>query len=141
MIPVYNNGGTIREVALACRERLPHVVVIDDGSTDADIRALLTDTDIHVIRHEVNQGKGKALMTALDYVAEKNADYLIAIDGDGQHKAADLDQFIPLLQNDNDTLWIGVRDFSKPNVIAVSASGLVGKVWTKRFPRANFLPE
>lgn len=116
VIPVYDNGGTIRDVALGCRERLPHVVVVDDGSTDVDVRALLSETDITVIRHESNQGKGKALLTALDFAFKKNACYMITIDGDGQHQASDLEKFIPLLQKDEDTLLIGCRDFSRPNI-------------------------
>ncbi len=123
VIPVYNNGGTLRDVAMGCRERLPNVLVVDDGSTDIDIRVLLTDTDITVIRHESNQGKGKALLTALDFVSNKNASYMITVDGDGQHRASDLEKFLPLLQEDEDTLLIGCRDFSQPNIPGKSKIG------------------
>ncbi len=122
VIPVYNNGGTIKEVAVACRAILPNILVVDDGSTDVDIRELLADTDITVIRHGVNQGKGGALLTALDFTSNKDARYMITIDGDGQHRPSDLHKVIPLLQDD-DTLWIGVRDFSQPNIPQKSKFG------------------
>jgi len=123
VIPVYNNGKTIRSVALACREVLMNVLVIDDGSTDVDLKTLLSDTDITVVRHPVNQGKGKALLTALDYVAAKSARYMITLDGDGQHKASDLNTFFPLIEYDEDTFVIGCRDFSRPNVPGKSKFG------------------
>ena len=116
VIPVYNNGTTIRSVALACRRELTNVLVVDDGSTDVNLVTLLADTDITVVRHVVNQGKGKALITALDYVANKSARYMIAVDGDGQHKASDLNSFFPLLESDEDTFVIGCRDFTQPNI-------------------------
>lgn len=116
VIPVYNNAATIRQVALACREKISNVLVVDDGSTDAKVAALLADTDILVIRHEVNLGKGKALLTALDFAAQKQARYMITLDGDGQHLAADLEKFFLLLQDDEDTFLIGCRDFSRPNI-------------------------
>ena len=123
VIPVFNNKETIRSVALDCRRILPNVLVVDDGSKDADLKALFSDTDISVVCHTVNQGKGKALLTALNYVNKKNARYMIAIDGDGQHKASDLEKFIPLLESDEDTLVIGCRDFSKPNIPRKSKFG------------------
>ncbi len=38
IIPVYNNAATVEQVAKGCREYLPNVLVVDDGSTDADLR-------------------------------------------------------------------------------------------------------
>jgi glycosyltransferase involved in cell wall biosynthesis len=116
VIPVYNNGQTIRSIALECREQLTNVLVIDDGSTDVDLISLLSDTDITIVRHQVNQGKGKALLTALDYVAEKDARYMITVDGDGQHQASDLEGFFSLIENDEDSFVIGCRDFTGPEI-------------------------
>ncbi len=123
VIPVYNNGGTIREVALACRQFVSNVLVVDDGSTDTDVPALFTGTGVEVIRHDQNRGKGKALATALAYVAEHGATYMITLDGDGQHRAEDLEKFLPLLQQDEDSLIIGCRDFSRPNIPGSSRFG------------------
>jgi glycosyltransferase involved in cell wall biosynthesis len=60
-IPVYNNGRTAATVARACREYIPHVVVVDDGSTDGGLDTALRDTDIVLLRHERRRGKGAAL--------------------------------------------------------------------------------
>lgn len=123
VIPVFNNATTIRDVACACRRRMRHVLVVDDGSTDVDVGALFSDTDITVLRHHLNEGKGKALLTALEWIAHRNARYMITIDGDGQHKSDDLDKFFPLLSEGEDTFVIGCRDFSKPHIPGASQFG------------------
>ncbi len=89
-IPVYNNAATIADVARRCREQIASVVVVDDGSTDADLRDLLKSLDVAVVRHPSNQGKGAALLTALKFASERGAEYLLTIDGDGQHFPEDI---------------------------------------------------
>jgi hypothetical protein len=107
-IPVYNNAATIAEVAKQCRAQLPNILVIDDGSTDADLRELLRPLDIHVIRHPVNRGKGAALLTAFQFARDHGGRYLITLDGDGQHFPDDLPRLVS--QIEPDTLIIGSRD-------------------------------
>jgi GT2 family glycosyltransferase len=108
-IPVYNNAGTIADVVSRCRRQIADVVVIDDGSTDADLRELLKPLplDVPVIRHPTNLGKGKALLTAFSYAEARGARYFITLDGDGQHFPEDIPEFISKL--DPDTILIGSR--------------------------------
>ena len=73
---VYNNEATIREVALGCRKHLQRVLVVDDGSTDTNVAELFVGTDISVVRHASNRGKGAALTTALEYVAAHGEELL-----------------------------------------------------------------
>jgi glycosyltransferase involved in cell wall biosynthesis len=107
-IPVYNNAATIFEIARKCREQLAHVIVVDDGSTDADLTQLLSPLDVIVIRHPQNRGKGQALLSAFQHAQERGAAYLITLDGDGQHFPEDIPKFLPHLSPD--TLLIGYRD-------------------------------
>lgn len=111
VIPVFNNKDTVKRIALECRSYLSRVVVVDDGSTDADICALLADTGITVLKHEKNRGKGEAILTALKYIGAQGGRFMITIDADGQHYPRDLERFIPLLQDDETVVVIGCRRF------------------------------
>jgi len=106
-IPVYNNAGTIADIVTRCRLQIADVVVIDDGSTDADLRELLKPLYVPVLRHPKNLGKGAALLTAFQYATERGAKYLITLDGDGQHFPEDIPQFVSALASD--TILIGSR--------------------------------
>jgi glycosyltransferase involved in cell wall biosynthesis len=106
-IPVYNNAATIVGVAQRCRAQHANVLVIDDGSTDADLRELLKALDVHVIRHAANLGKGAALLTAFDYARQHGGRHLVALDGDGQHFPEDIPRLIAHLEYD--TIVVGCR--------------------------------
>lgn len=122
-VPVYNNRATVRQVAAECREMLPHVVVIDDGSTDTDLVELLSDLDVVVLRHGKNLGKGEAILTASRYVEAQGGEYMITVDADGQHLPHDINKFLPLLQGEPPGIVIGCRDFNTANVPASSRFG------------------
>ena len=131
-IPIYNNGTTVKKVALECRSYLEHVVVVDDGSTDIDVTNLFKETDVTVLVHEENQGKGAALKTALDYIDDKNAEYMITIDGDGQHFAEDIDKFLSAIAEDDSSLIVGCRDFTADNIPEKSKFGRsFSNLWLK----------
>jgi len=121
-VPVYNNPATIADVVRRCCEQLPHVVVIDDGS-DEPVQGLLTGLPVTVLRHETNRGKGEALLTALRHIAEQGGEWMLALDADGQHDPADIQTFLPLLQEEPNAIHIGTRDFDVPNVPGSSRFG------------------
>ena len=129
-IPVYNNKHTVKAVAMECRSHIPQVVVIDDGSTDADVEAFFSGSDIAVLRHERNLGKGKAILTALAYARDRGGRFLITIDADGQHVPRDIARFIPLLGDDDTAIVIGCRKLEAKNVPGRSALGRkIGNFW------------
>lgn len=115
-LPVFNNKDTLRRVVAECRALVRHVVVVDDGSTDADVRQLLAGLDVTLLVHEQNRGKGEAILTAARFVEEQGGVYMLTIDTDGQHLPADIHKFLPAIAADQDSLVIGCRDFSTDNV-------------------------
>jgi hypothetical protein len=106
-IPVYNNAPTIQDIAQRARAQAANVLVIDDGSTDADLRDLLQDLDVRVVRHPANRGKGAALQTAFDYVRQHGGRYLVTLDGDGQHFPEDIPRLLAAIEPH--TIVIGCR--------------------------------
>ena len=122
-IPVYNNAGTLPRLVAQCLGQMTDVLVVDDGSTDADLAALLAGTGATVLRHAQNQGKGAALRTALSFARGHGFTHLITLDADGQHAPADLPLFLEALRRAPQALVVGVRDFSVPHVPPSSQFG------------------
>lgn len=123
VLPVYNNCETVRDIAIRCRALLSHVVVVDDGSTDTDIKALLCDLDVEVLVHPVNMGKGEAIRTASRYVEEQGGSYIITVDTDGQHLPENISRFMPFIMEDDHSIVVGSRDFRTENVPSSSRFG------------------
>lgn len=122
-VPVYNNRATVKDVVAECRSVLRNIVVVDDGSTDADVAGLLSGLDVVVLKHGKNLGKGQAILTASRYVEDHGGLYLITIDADGQHVPRDIEKFIPLIKEGEPGLIIGCRNFNTENVPASSRFG------------------
>ncbi|HUG56341.1 MAG TPA: glycosyltransferase family 2 protein, partial [Candidatus Limnocylindrales bacterium] len=67
LVPAYNEAATIGQVLASLRE-LPiehEVIVVDDGSNDGTADIVRGHPDVRLVRHEVNQGKGAAIASAL----------------------------------------------------------------------------
>ncbi len=123
VVPAFNNKDTVFEVARKCRQQLRHVLVVDDGSTDIAVEKLFSGTDIVVLRHARNLGKGAAIRTALEYICKEQGEVMFTIDADGQHHPEDIGRFIPLLTQDPGAIIVGARDFNSPNVPGKSRFG------------------
>jgi len=122
-VPVFNNRDTVKGVVAGCSSVLNNVVVVDDGSTDADISSLLSDMDVVVLKHDKNLGKGQAILTAAKHIEARGGRYMITIDADGQHSPRDIEKFIPLICKSDSSIIIGCRDFNTDNVPSKSRFG------------------
>jgi glycosyltransferase involved in cell wall biosynthesis len=69
------------------------VLVIDDGSTDGTGKAA-QDAGARVIRHPYNKGNGAAVKTG---IRNATGDYVLIVDADGQHSAADAVRLVSFL--------------------------------------------
>ena len=116
VIPVFNHAATAPAVIERARAVMRDVLVIDDGSDDIDLAKLYENTDVEVVRHPRNLGKGASLLTAIRTLAPRGYDYMITLDADAQHDPEDIRRFLPLLESGGRTVVAGVRDFSVPNV-------------------------
>ncbi len=122
-LPVYNNRETLRRVVVETLAVVDHVVVVDDGCTDADVGELLAGLDVTILSHDRNRGKGAAILTASRYIESRGGTYMVTVDTDGQHLPADITRFIPAIDPDNPAVIIGCRDFNTPNVPGSSRFG------------------
>lgn len=108
VVPVFNEHATIETVADALLIKGYSVVMVDDGSSH-DLSYLLANKKIYFLRHEVNLGQGAALRTGIEYALEKNAQYIVTFDADGQHHAEDIERLIEALEEKKCDIVLGSR--------------------------------
>ncbi len=105
-----------------------HIVVVDDGSDEAHkhwFDELRGKETCHLLVHEVNKGKGRALKDAFAYVHEQLPELkgVVTIDGDGQHLLGDIIACGERMLAEGDKVVMGCRDFSHPDVPPRSVAG------------------
>lgn len=95
------------------------ILVVNDGSGpeyDGIFQSIADREGCHVLRHDVNRGKGQALRTGIQYIRDHtDLDGVITADADGQHTAPDTLKLAERLMADQKELLLGSRDFSKNN--------------------------
>lgn len=108
IIPSYNEERAIGEVVSELRTSWPHVVVIDDGSSDATA-AVARANGATVLRHVVNRGQGAALQTGIAYALERGARIIVTFDSDGQHRAEDVALLVKPIEEGRADAVLGSR--------------------------------
>ena len=93
LIPAYNEEKHIGEVVDRTLKELDHVLVVDDGSSDATA-ANGRAAGAEVLVHEQNLGKGEAIKHGLRYWLERGFEHIVILDGDGQHLPEEINRFI-----------------------------------------------
>ena len=109
IIPAYQEQIHIGEVVLRTRAQLEHVLVIDDGSIDKTAeRARVAGAEVVV--HSQNQGKGESIKTGLRHWLNREIDFVVILDADGQHRPEEIDRFIAIANSSTEAkLVLGNR--------------------------------
>ncbi len=108
VIPCLNEADAIRELVSRVKSILPHVLVVDDGSSD-DTARLARTAGAQVIRHDQPQGKGAALLRGWTAAQQQGFSWAFAMDGDGQHDPDDLPRFLDCAEKTGALLVVGDR--------------------------------
>jgi len=108
VIPAYNEEATIHDVVARALEFSPLVLVVDDGSTDQTI-SKLKGLPIELIKNEVNQGKAASLWKGIQAARNQNVDYIVTLDGDGQHAPEDIPKLLAKSEQQPEKIIIGAR--------------------------------
>jgi glycosyltransferase involved in cell wall biosynthesis len=93
IIPAYNEEKHIGDVARRTRAQLDHVLVVDDGSNDRTAERA-REAGAEVIIHPQNRGKGESIKTGLRHWLDRQFDFVIILDADGQHRPEEIERFV-----------------------------------------------
>jgi glycosyltransferase involved in cell wall biosynthesis len=86
VVPAYNEEKHVSRVIETMPVLVDNIIVVDDGSTDNTSEKVLESADHRVIllRHKVNCGVGKAIVSGHLKAIELGADISVVMAGDGQ---------------------------------------------------------
>jgi len=115
VIPVYNEGRTVREILDLVREVnltggiQKEVIIVDDGSKDNTVEILkeyiaeYPQAGFQLHEHGVNQGKGAALHTG---ISKATGEYVIIQDADLEYDPAEYNKLlVPVLRGMADVVY------------------------------------
>ena len=97
------------------------ILVIDDKCPEktGDMIEQKNLKQVKVIKHGSNMGVGGATITGFKYAIQNKFDFVVKLDGDGQHEPRYIKHFITELQNKNFNFCKGTRfiDYKERNKI------------------------
>lgn len=117
VIPVYNHPHYLQAlVEHLSRFDLP-IVMINDGS-DAECTTILGQLrsqykQVDLVEHQVNQGKGQAVITGLLHAYNLGYSHALQIDADGQHDWSDIQRFLDTAKQNPEAMIIGQPIFDQ----------------------------
>lgn len=120
VIPSYNTGARVYQTVREARAQWAPVWVVVDGSTDGTAQGLqsmaATDDGLRVLVLPANQGKGAAVLHALEAAQRAGFTHALTMDSDGQHPAALIAAFMQASRARSDAMILGrpVFDASAP---------------------------
>jgi len=114
LIPALNEQAAIGSVIAEVRQVMPEatILVADDGSVDAT-RTVARAAGAEVISLPFHLGLGGCVQAGYKLAWELGYDYVIRVDGDGQHDPADIPRILDVLKKTGAQMVIGSRFYQQ----------------------------
>jgi polyisoprenyl-phosphate glycosyltransferase len=127
LIPVYNDWKSVSKLLdeISDLSTSPEfqisVIIVNDASNhdrqDED-KNLENIHSIKILNMKINQGHARCIATGLKYIYEKeDFDYVIPMDGDGEDRPEELQDFVNQIKNSNDRPIVGERIKRSENLL------------------------
>lgn len=111
VIPTYNEERRIGAVLKDVAESKMKVYVVDDGSSDQTAR-VVGRYKVRLVELGKNLGKGRAMRVGAELAFKEGAETVIFLDGDGQHKAGEIEYFVDAVMVGKNEVVFGSRNLS-----------------------------
>lgn len=108
LVPAFNEQESIGEVVSRLLAQVQTVLVVDDGSEDQTAKRARR-AGAEVLAHTANRGKGAALKSGFTELFDRGFQYVIMLDGDGQHLPEELPRFIAEAERSGAQIVVGNR--------------------------------
>lgn len=105
IIPIFNEENTLLEIIDRVRnvDLKKEIVVVDDFSTDRSREILKNISDIRIVHHARNMGKGAAIRTGLGHI---KGEVVVIQDGDLEYNPSDFPALLkPILAGEADVVY------------------------------------
>ena len=119
LIPVYNDWQSVFKLLdeinlnLANLDHEISVIIVNDASNHDRIeeeKNFENLNSVKILNMKINQGHSRCIATGLKYIFEKeDFDYVIPMDGDGEDRPEEINNFIDQISNSNDKPIVGER--------------------------------
>lgn len=133
VIPAYNEAENIEKVVDNIIKNYPmyDYVVVNDGSTDAT-RKICKERDYNLLDLPANVGLAGAIKSGIKYANYYQYEYVVQIDGDGQHDPMYIKDMLRVMKEKNADIVIGSRfaEKKKPFNMRMLGSNLISAaIW------------
>jgi dolichol-phosphate mannosyltransferase len=106
VIPCFRVTHHILGVIAEIGSEVWRIYIVDDKCPDNSanyVEANCTDPRVRIVRHDINQGVGGAVMTGYQIAIADGAEVIVKVDGDGQMNPALIPYFVqPILEGEAD---------------------------------------
>jgi len=120
VIPAYNEAPNIGRVIAGVFQAVPDVdvLVVDDGSSDSTAE-LARRAGAYIVSHPFNMGYGVACQTGFKIARRYEYDYVVQMDGDGQHEPRCIPDLLSAVQDPSTdavlgSRWLGLAEYKGP---------------------------
>lgn len=106
---MYNEATVVGDVIKGLLPDFPHVVCVDDGSSDGS-QNVAREAGAVVVQHPVNLGQGAALQTGIEYaLRDPSTTEIVTFDADGQHRVEDALAMVARIRSGEAEVVLGSR--------------------------------